>query len=253
MKNIHMKNITLKILACAALISSGTFAAASGFGLDSTRRSDLGFAPGAFPAPVLEKSAVEDDLVSIVLGVKVPFGALRTAAEMIAVSERRLTIIDPAAPVVVRSGEFLKIVNLNVNINGITAIPTLTLKPYLEGTDRLAIRIERVQFHASMQPGKSVRQAADEFNTEDMVAEVMNVLIDGIMKALDARFASGQIPLKASEILTMSYDKAAWTLHSTVSTKFLERYLPQAIFGKQIHLTKFSFDDTSIGLKLQTK
>jgi len=253
MKNIHMKNITLKILACAALLSSGTFAAAAGFELDSTRRADLGFSPAAFPAPVMEKSAVEDDMVSIVIGAKVPFATLKTAAEMIAVSERRLTIIDPSAPVVVRAGEFLKIVNLKVDINGITAIPTLTLKPYLEGTDRLAIRIERVQFHASMEPGKKARQTGEEFNTEDMVEDVMNVMIDGIMKALDARFAAGTIPLKASEIITMSYDKAAWTLHTVVSTKFLKRYLPQAIFGKQIHLTKFSFDDTSIGLKLQTK
>lgn len=246
MKNTLKKNIALKMLACAALLAPGTFAGAAGFGDDLVKFSP---AEGTFSAAQPKDAADPDDLITLDLAVKVPFKVIKNAAVKVAASEPRMTIIDPSAQVLSRSGEFLKISNISVNAGGIIVNPTLTLRPYLEGVDKLAIRIERVQMHASMEPGE---KAAQEFSQEQMMADIMKVLIDGITKALDKKFAASKPPMKGSDVVTLTYDKATWTLHGAISTKFLKAYVPPGMIG-QVHLTKFSFNDSAFSIRLQTK
>lgn len=245
-----MKNILLTLITASVLAGP---AAASGFNLDSlsldeVRASAAGFAVPELRAP--SAPAQEDETIGVDVAIRVPFKAIQNAIKQVAASEKRLTIVDPSAPVMSKAGDFLKITNIRLDINGIIAEPTLTLKPYFEGKDKLALRIQRIQLHASMMPDKA-RAAQPQLSQEDLMEQAMAVMTKGIISALNARFAAKQIPLKAEDILTFKYDKAAWTLHTTISAKFVQSYLPHGLVG-DIHLTGFSFNDSGIAVKFGT-
>ncbi len=246
-----MKNILLTLIAASVLAGP---AAASGFNLDSLSLDEVRASAAGFAVPELRAPAApaeEDDAIGIDATVRIPFKALKKAVTQVAASEKRLTIVDPSAPVISKAGDFLKLSNIRLDINGIIAEPTLTLKPWFEGKDKLALRIQRIQLHASMMPDKSRAAAQPQLSQEDLMEQAMAVMTKGIISALNARFAKQQIPLKAEDILIFKYDKAAWTLHTTISAKFVQSYLPHGLVG-DIHLTGFSFDDSGIAVKFGT-
>ncbi|MDO8806390.1 MAG: hypothetical protein Q7R35_18420 [Elusimicrobiota bacterium] len=243
-----MKKITLKILALAAVLSCGGKAAASEFNLQLLNVADMraGQADFRAPAPRLEA----DELMGMDMNIRVPFKMIKNSVAQMTATEKRLTIIDMTAPVVFRSGEFLKISNIRVDANGIIVIPTLTLKPYLEGRDKLAIRIQRVQLHASMEPSVKAAPAA-AISDEQLMVQVMDVMIKGIYSALDAKLKAKNLPLKAQDVVKLNYDKTAWTLHAAISSKIISQFIPAGLVG-ELHLTGFSLSDTGISLKIQT-
>jgi len=242
-----MKKITLKIITLAAILSCGGKAIASGFDLQSLNVSDLRASQADFRAPAPQLEA--DELIGMDLNIRVPFKMIKNSVAQMAATEKRLAIIDQAAPVIFKSGEFLKISNIRVDANGIIVIPTLTLKPYLEGRDKLAIRIQKIQMHASMEP--SVKAAPAAINQEEIMVQVMDVMIKGIYSALDAKLKAKNIPMKAQDVVKLNYDKTAWTLHAAISSKIIGQFIPAGLVG-ELHLTGFSFSDTGIALKIQT-
>lgn len=246
-----MKRLFLNLLAATALL---TPASAADFSLNALSLDDVRASAAniAVPAPRPQAEPVsEDSLIGVDAVIRIPFKAIQKAVAQVAASEKRLTIVNATLPVMAKAGEFLKISNIRLDINGIIAEPTLTLKPYFEGNDKLALRIQRIQLHASMTPDKSRAAAAPQLTQEDLMEQVMAVMTKGIISALNARFAKQQIPLKAEDILIFKYDKAAWTLHTAISPKFVQSYLPHGLFG-DIHLTGFSFNDTGIAVKFGT-
>ncbi|MCX5784399.1 MAG: hypothetical protein NTX59_01790 [Elusimicrobia bacterium] len=265
MKKLIKKTIAINILIAAAL-SLARPASASDFDLSSLSAGGLRgteFKAAPVPRPRAPK-ADPDELVGIDLSIRVPFKAIKKAVVMMAASDKRLSIIDPAAPVLERSGESLKVVNIRLDLNGIIIEPVVTLKPYFEGKDKLAMLIQRVQMHASMSPSASRKSKSaavsapaaantePEFNKEDMMADIMGVLTGGIMDAFNASLIENHSPLKASDIVVFKYDKAAWTLHAVVSTAALKRYLPEGVVG-DVHLTGLSLSDNAIGIKFGTE
>ncbi|OGS13022.1 MAG: hypothetical protein A2234_06340 [Elusimicrobia bacterium RIFOXYA2_FULL_58_8] len=251
MKNIPKNAAPLKILACAVLFLPCTWAGAAGFPFEAVKSGDINPAARMYTVSFPKDAADEDDArIELDLAIKMPFKAVKNAALKMAAAEKRfaITLPDPSAQVMSRAGDFLKIDNISVNVGGIVVNPTLTIKPYLEGVDRFAIRIERVKLHASMEPDQ---KSAGDLNQEDMVAEIMSVMTAGIMKAIDEKLVNGKIPLKAAEVLTLTYDKAAWTLRGKISTAFLKNFVTPGM--RQVHLTRFSFSDTALSLRLQTK
>jgi len=242
-----MKNNTLKIIALAAILSSGGKAIASEFDLSYLNAANIRSSQADYRAPAPKLEA--DELIGMDMNIRVPFKMLKNAAVSVSVSEKRLTIIDKKAPVIFKSGEFLKISNIKIDQGGIIIIPTLTMKPYLEGTDKLAIRIQRIQLHASMEP--SLKAAPAAINQEEIMAQVMDVMIKGIYSALNEKLKAKQIPLKAEEVVNMKYDKAAWILHAAISSRIMREFIPAGLVG-DLHLTGFSFNDTGISLKIQT-
>lgn len=241
-----MKNITLKIIALAAILSCGD-AAASGFDLSYLNAADIKASQASIKVPAPRVEA--DELIGMDMNIRVPFKMVKSAVVNMTATEKRLTIIDKNAPVIFKSGEFLKISNIKIDQGGIIIIPTLTMKPFLEGTDKLAIRIQRIQLHASMEP--SLKAAPAAINQEEIMAQVMDVMIKGIYSALNEKLKAKQIPMKAEEVVNMKYDKAAWTLHAAVSSKIMREFIPAGLVG-DLHLTGFSFNDTGISLKIQT-
>jgi hypothetical protein len=244
-----MKNLTFKIIALAAVLGCAGKAAASDFGLEGFGAADVRSSMADIKAPAAPQ-AEADDLIGVDMAVRIPFKTLKKAVTMMAASEKRLTIVDAAAPVVTRAGELMKIFNLRVDVGGIIVEPTLTLKPYLEGRDRLAIRVQRVQLHASMQPDVKAAPAA-QFDQETMMAQVMDVMIKGVYSSLNETLKAKHLNMKAEQIITLNYDKTAWTLHAKVSSQVLYQFIPAGLVG-DIHLTGFALTDTGITMKIAT-
>ncbi len=259
MKNLIKITAALTILLTAAF-ASGRQASASEFNLESLSAADLRgtefkAARVAKPRP---PKAEEDDMIGLDLSIRVPFKALKKVMVMVAASNKSLSIVDPSKPVIERSGELLKVVNIRVNVNGIVAEPVVTLKPYFEGRDKLAIRVQRVQMHAAMAPTPgltgtpvaipAIGDSEAVFNKEDMVADIIGIITGGITDALNESLKENQSPLKAGDIVTFKYDKAAWTLHTVISAAALKRYMPEGLVG-DVHMTGFSLADNALAIK----
>lgn len=252
-----MKNLIRKTAANILIIASGMAllqcASASDFGLESISASDLrGSEFNAAPAPLPQARMTDsDDFIDMDMAIKIPFKVIKRAVVMVAATEKRLAIIDPSAPVVSKAGEFMKISNISFDANGIVINPTLTLKPYLEGRDLMAVRIQRIQLHASVSADKSASNEQPVVNQEEIMAQVMGVITDSITGAINESLIAKQSPLRASDIVVFKYDKSAWTLHVAVSAASLKLYLLGNLVG-DIHLTGFAFDDKAISIKMGT-
>ena len=263
MKNPIKKMTKINILIAAALFLGGR-ASASDFNLSSLSAADLrGTEFKASPVARPQAPAYDpDEFIGIDCSIRVPFKALKKVMTMIAASDKDLSIVDAAAPVLERSGEFFIVKNIRINVNGIVAEPVVTLKPYFESKDKIAIRVQRVQLHASMAPTPghtgtpvaipNIDPGQPEFNKEDMMAEVMGVITKGITDALDQSLIENQSPLRAKDMLAFKYDKAAWTLHAAVSAAALKRYLPEGLVG-DVHMTGVSLSDNAFVIKFQSE
>ena len=241
-----MKKIALNLIALALL--AGT-ASASGFDLASFSADDVRASMADVKAPAAQQQ-IEDDTIGMDLNIRVPYATIKKGVTMVAASEKRLTIIDKNAPVAFKYGEFLRLSNIKIDQGGIIVIPTLTLKPYLEGTDKLAIKIQRIQLHASMEPSvKAMPTAA--VNEEQVMTQVMDVLIQGVYSAVNDFLKKKQIPMRAQDVVKLNYDKTAWTLHAQVSSRIMNQFVPGGLMG-ELHLTGFSFNEKGLALKIQT-
>jgi len=245
-----MKKNILNLVIAAAVLSCGNLASAADFDLGGLRSVDVSAMSFSKRAPVPEQDP--DDLIGIDLTVRVPFKFLKNAVEKMSLSDKRLTILDAAAPVVSKSGEFLKITNIRVDAGGIIVEPTLTLKMYMEGTDKVAVLIKKVQIHASMSPDKAVGDIDPATMTqEDLMEKVMDVMISGVYGAVNTKLKEINVPMKAEKVITMKYDKAAWILHSTVSSAVVQYLIPAGIIG-DLHLTGFAVTSTGMNVTVQT-
>ncbi|MDP2865173.1 MAG: hypothetical protein Q8O90_02905 [Elusimicrobiota bacterium] len=243
-----MKKITLKIITLAAALSCGGNAGASDFDLSSLSAADIKASQASVKVPAAPQPPA-DELIGMDMNIRVPFKMLNNSVTAMTATEKRLTIINKGAPVISKAGEFLKISNIRVDANGILVVPTLTLRPYLEGRDKLAIRIQRIQMHASMEP--SVKAVQAPVTEEQVMEQVMDVMIKGIYSSLNEKLKAKKINMKAEDVVALKYSKADWTLRATVSSKIMREFIPAGLVG-ELHLTGFSFSDSGLTLKIQT-
>ena len=243
-----MKKITLKIITLAAVLSCGGNAGASDFDLSSLSVADIKASQASVKVPAAPQPPA-DELIGMDMNIRVPFKMLNNSVTAMTATEKRLTIINKSAPVIFKAGEFMKISNIRVDANGILVVPTLTLRPYLEGRDKLAIRIQRVQMHASMEP--SVKAVQAPVTEEQVMEQVMDVMIKGIYSSLNEKLKAKKIDMKAEEVVALKYNKADWTLRAAISSRILSHFVPAGLMG-ELHLTGFSFSDAGLTLKIQT-
>ncbi|MHB0995702.1 MAG: hypothetical protein ACYC2I_04955 [Elusimicrobiales bacterium] len=240
-----MKKFTLNLIALALMAGN-----AAAFDLSGVSADEIRAVQADLRAPAASRPQAEDDLIGMDINIRVPYKTIKTGVEKMAASDRRLTIIDKNAPVAFKYGEFLRVSNIKIDQGGIIVLPTLTLKPYLEGTDKLAIKIQRIQLHASMEPSvKAMPTGA--ISEEQVMTQVMDVMIAGVYSAVNDFLKQKQIPLKPQDVVKMSYDKTAWILRAQVSSKVMHQFIPGGLMG-DLHLTGFSFSDSGLALKIQT-
>ncbi|HNW45676.1 MAG TPA: hypothetical protein PKI19_14340, partial [Elusimicrobiales bacterium] len=140
--------------------------------------------------------------------------------------------------------------------------------PYFEGVDRLAIRVQKIQLHASMAPDAEnpsdfqplpaggVKKAdggglPENINQEEIMVKVMDVLIQGVYNSLNVKLKAKNIPMKAEQIIALSYNKTDWTLRAKLSTKVMQYLIPAGIIG-DFHLTAFQFTSKGWTVGIQT-
>ncbi|OGR44548.1 MAG: hypothetical protein A2X35_00350 [Elusimicrobia bacterium GWA2_61_42] len=239
-----MKKLTLNLIALVLLAGNAAAFDLAGMGADDIRAAQTDFRA---PAPQAQRV---DDLIGIDMNIRIPYATIKNGVEKVAASDRRLTIMDKNAPVAFKYGEFLRVSNIKIDQGGIIVIPTLTLKPSFAGTDKLAIRVQRIQLHASMEPSlKAAPMPA--INEEEIMVQVMDVLIKGTYSAVGDFLKKKQIPMKAEDVIKLRYDKAAWTLHAQISSKVMNHFIPGGLVG-ELHLTGFSFNEKGLVLNIQT-
>lgn len=240
-----MKKLTLNLIALALLAGN-----AAAFDLAGVSAADIRAAQADFRAPAPQQQ-IEDDLIGMDMNIRIPFATVKKGVEQVAASEKRLTIIDKNAPVAFKYGEFLRVGNIKIDQGGIIAIPTLTLKPYFVATDKFAIRVQRIQLHASMEPSVKAAPSMPAVNEEEIMVQVMDVLIKGTYSAVGEFLKKKQIQMKPEDVIKLRYDKAAWTLHAQVSSKVMGQFIPAGFMG-ELHLTGFSFNEKGLNLQIRT-
>jgi hypothetical protein len=252
-----MKNMkTLKTMIAGLLAAAVFSAPAAAFDLDSIQVPDIeGLdSVATMRAPVPTSRPVQipaEELIGLTAEAAIPFAAVKRGLEQVTAADPRVRITDPLLPVAIKVGEFMRLQNVHFDIGGINVDPVITLKPYLEARNRIAIRVQRVQLHVEMQPDR-MKAAVPQMSQEDIMAQVMEVVIKGIMTALNDRFAAEKLPLKAEDLLTLRYDKAAWTLKADVKTSFVQRYLPANLFARP-DITGFGLYEKGLTLKVSTR
>ncbi len=237
-----MKKIILSIILA---VSANAFS----YDFENLSLSDIKAAPVTAPVPAGYQQ--DDEQISADLSLRVPFAAVKKLFVSISNGDGRISLIDPAAPIIYSDGQTLTVRNLKLNINGIMSEPVLSLKPFMEGKNNLAVKIEKVKFHVLMLPDKSRTAAKPQFAIEDIMEQVMSQVIDEVNKTLDEKFKKDGLPFKAKDIVSMKYYKNEWILRASVSGKFVNNYIPASLLA-QPYLSGFSFDNSAFYIKVKS-
>ena len=252
----NIKKIFIKIAAVKLLIGlllfSTQYATASDFNLNSLSAGNIYAdeykSSSDIPMPKVMQNE-QDDMIGVQLNLRIPFGAIKKAVKGMSETKSELTIMDGNLPVISKYGENLKIKNIRIDIGGIIVEPELVVKPYLEAKNLLALKIQRVKIHASMEPSKSLDN--QQFTQEELMEKAMEAAIKGIMKSLNKKLAAGNTNLKAEDMFNFQYDKNAWILRTKINPDFIKQYVPAGLIG-DVALTGFTFNDSAILLGIGT-
>lgn len=248
MKGTNMKKLILSLIAAAGLTAS---AFAEDFNLNSLNVADMKASEQAVdmdvPAPEELASVTKSPNMpapALDMTIKLPFKALsQRVAEL---PQARIQPIDPSAPILFRQGDHIAFSNVTVDYNGIEAEPTILIKPFFEGNNKLAIKVMKVEADIAFGP-KSVGPQLDKNGLMEMV---MNSLTAGMLGAMDKAFAANKVQLRARDVLVFSYDRKSWTLHAAVTPGFVAPLLPGLI--SNVTLSNFSFDDSGFALSVKS-
>jgi hypothetical protein len=248
MKGAYMKKLILSVMAAAALASP---VLAQDFDLNSLSAADLKASQQTLamevPAPqeleTMDKSP-NMPAPALDMTIKLPFKALsQRVAEL---PQAKILPIDASAPILFRQGDHIAFSNVTVNYNGVDAEPTILIKPYFEGENKLAIKVMKVEADIAFGP-KALGAGLDK---DALMEMVMTSLTTGMLEAMDKAFIGNKVPLRARDVLAFSYDRRSWTLHAAVTPGFVAPLLPNLIGN--VTLSNFTFDDAGFALSVRT-
>jgi hypothetical protein len=249
-----MKKIIFAAIAAAAL---NTAALAGDFDLTSLGVSDLkpagsqetiqavpvsvqGALSGMTKSPNLPTPALD-------MSIKLSF---RDINKRVATISDDMKVIDPSAPIISRQGDHLIFTNVTVKYKGIDCEPTILLQPVFEANNRLGIRFLKVDVDIAFGPPKEKGFGMDKLNKDDVMAFLAETLTGSMMESIDEAFKGNKVSLRAKDILSFTYDKAAWNLRAAVTPGFVAPLLPGLI--SNVSLTSFTFDDTGFALSVRS-
>ncbi|OGR95206.1 MAG: hypothetical protein A2016_03060 [Elusimicrobia bacterium GWF2_62_30] len=241
-----MKKLIIAIAAAAGM-TSPVFA--GNFDLNTLTLSDLKASQAqpiemSLPAPEeimgYEKSP-QIPTSALDLTIKLPFKTLsQRIAEM---PMAKITPLDASAPILFKQGDNIALSNINVDYNGINVEPTILIKPFFEGNNKLALKVVKIEADVAFGP-----KAATPLDKDGLMEMVMTKLTTGMLENIDKAFAKNKVPLRAKDVLTFTYDRKAWILRANVTPKFVAPLLPGLI--PDINLTGFSFDDLGFSMSV---
>ena len=245
-----MKKLILTVIAVTGLSAA---VLAQDFDLNSVSVSDLKSSQSslqAVPMPIpaellgIEKSP-NMPAAALDMSIKLPFKSL--SARIAELPGIKLQAINPGAPILSRQADHIAFTNVSVNYNGMEVEPTLLIKPFFEGNNKLAIKVMKVEADVAFGPKAAFGAQMDKDGLMEMV---MTNLTTAMLGSMDAAFQKNKVPLKAKDVLTFSYERKSWTLHAAVNPNFVAPLLPGLI--SNISLTNFSFDDAGFALSVKS-
>ncbi len=241
-----MKKIILAVIAAAGLTSAGF---AGDFDLSSISVQDLKASREsleAVPAPAspellgIEKSPnMPTPLLDMT--IKLPFSALNS--RLADLPGLKMQPIDPSSPILFNEGDHITFGNVTVNYNGLDVEPTVLIKPFFEGNNRLALKVMKVEADVAFGP-KAV------LDKDGLMETVMTSLSNGMIAAMDKAFSGNRVSMRARDVISFVYDRKSWTLHMAVTPDFVAPLLPGLI--ENINLTAFSFDSNGFALGVRS-
>lgn len=245
-----MKKLILAVIA-AANFSAAVYA--GDFNLDSTSVSDLKTSQEnlqAVPVPV------QPELLGMNKSPNMPAAALDMTIKLSfkSLSSRlselpgiKMLPINSAAPILFRQGDHIAFSNVAVDYNGIEVEPTILIKPFFEGENKLAIKVMKVEAQIAFGPKAAFGAQLDKDGLMEMV---MTNLSAGMLEAMDKAFAKNKVAMKAKDVLNFTYDRKSWTLRAAVTPGFVAPLLPGLI--SDISLSNFSFDESGFALSVKS-
>ena len=226
------------------------FAAGDGFGLNavsySSIKQDKSNATPAIPAPsgMVKTKAPNIAAPILDMSLKLPFAAInKRMADM----GDMLKVNDASAPAFSKEGDHIIFQNVTINYNGIKVLPVIRFKPSFEGDNKLALKILKIDLDLAFGPSKS---AMPQLNKDDVMAYAVNMITTMVNDQVNAAFAANKVALKAGDVLSFSYDKTGWVLHTYVSPNFVAPLLPGLLTN--LYLTAFNFDDKGFMLSVHS-
>ena len=245
-----MKKLILAVIAAANL---GTAVSAGDFNLDSTRISDLKASQEnlqAVPMPVSQELLGMDKspnmpAAALDMTIKLPFKSL--SSRLSELPGIKMLPINAAAPILFRQGDHIAFSNVAVDYNGIEVEPTILIKPFFEGENKLAIKVMKVEAEIAFGPKAAFGAQLDKDGLMEMV---MTNLSNGMLEAMDKAFAKNKVAMKAKDVLNFTYDRKSWTLRAAVTPGFVAPLLPGLI--DNISLSNFSFDEAGFALSVRS-
>lgn len=173
--------------------------------------------------------------------IKLPFKTI--SAKIAEMQMAKIKAIDPKAPILFRQGDHIAFSNVAVGYNGFEVEPTILLKPYFEGNNKLAIKVMKIEADIAFGPRA-------ELDKDGLMEMVMTKITTGMLESMDTAFAANKVALRAKDVLTFAYDRKSWTIHASVAPTFIAPLLPGLI--SNVSLTAFGFDDEGFALSVKT-
>ena len=181
------------------------------------------------PAPALDMT------------IKLPFNSL--GQRLFGMTDIKITPIVASSPVLYRQGGNIAFGNVTVDYNGIIVEPTVLLKPYFEGSNRLAIKVVSVEADMVFGPKEMI-------DKDGLVEMLMTKMTTSLLEAMDSAFAANKVSLRAGDVLRFAYDRKSWTLRAAVTPTFVAPLLPGLI--SNVNLTAFTFDGLGFALSVRS-
>lgn len=241
-----MKKIIATLVAFFAL-SPAAFA--EGFNLNSVSAGDLDFGSPAIdaPRPVRDFAGIKSPALSapvLDLTLKLTF---RDINERLAQIEG-VTVNEKNAPIMAKEGGHIIFTNVTVNVNGIEVEPTIRIKPWFEGKNRLALKFAKIEMDAVFGPSKSM--AFPDLDKDEVMNFVVKKITGAMLAKMNAALAINKVNVKAEDLISFRYDKAAWVLRADMSPKFIAPLMPGLL--DDINLTSFGFDEKGFALSVHS-
>ena len=245
-----MKKLILAVVAAAGLT---TGVSAGEFNLNSTSVSDMEGSQEnlqAVPvpaAPELSGMLNSPNMPAAALDMTIKFTFKSLSSRLLELSGIKMLPINAAAPILFRQGDHIVFSNVTVDYNGIEVEPTILIKPFFEGENKLAIKVMKVEAGIAFGPKAALGAQLDKDGLMEMV---MTNLSNGMLEAMDKAFAKNKVGMKAKDVLNFTYDRKSWTLRAAVTPGFVAPLLPGLI--DNISLSAFSFDESGFALSVRS-
>ena len=241
-----------KIIYLISLMAVGSFSAFANedFNLNSIKAesivsndTSLEIPEPAFTTENLNFAKAPNVQPALDLSLKLPFKEINKRLAEMDIS--RVRAINPAQPILSKKNESLIFENIVIDYNGMDVEPYITLKPYFEANNKLAIKIQKIEMDVAFGPSKSLN--FQQINKNEVMALAMEEITQAIKKAMDEALIKNKVPLKSKDLVAFAYEKETWILHIAINPTFISPLMPGLI--NNINLSAFGFDNEGFTIK----